>query len=243
MKQKLVGSEVAAEALGMTHEEFLTAADNGYFPRVLMLKFGSIIKYDLDGLIEYGRTGCIPINVKTFTGRAILHRLLALESYLYGLWESFDYSPLNDHDSNPLEEFISQIKSFCELLSGVESEIENLNLFEDSNTSKKDRFDLEERIDELTNSILDISKSISARNSELSFAASGLTDFIEDLRCIDKIRDISALQFFDDLNLATADGNSFDGYVDIDEVIDTWGDDFIHEYLGLVERHAPKGST
>lgn len=247
MQRKLVDGHVAAETLGMTDEEFNTAVDEGYFPRALMLKFGSIVKYDLDGLIEYGRTGCIPFNKNSFTGRAMLHRLLTLEANLIGLWSVFGSSPFNKSviftDGNPFGAVVSETERLCRSHTSIINDIEALDLYKEFNFYEKDQFDLEERIDELTAVLLTLSSPISKQYERLFRSARELHDFSDDIMCIEKIREIVSLTIFDDLEHDWENDKIFDEQVDIDEVIDLWDEKFIIRYLEVIESLVPRNAN
>jgi len=230
MIRKLVGRDVAAETLGMTKEEFTKAVREGYFPRALILRFGDIEKYDLDGLLEYGRTGCIPFDLKSFSGRSILRRILILEARLFCILETFELSALNSDGENPIVDFLLRVRDVSGEMRSKIGALEKLNLYENSDSGSKDIFDLEERTDQLTKALLEISISLSDYTADLSSATTETSFFVEELSRIQKIKNLSAKGFFQSIDYAIDEGEIY-----IDELLDYWEQKDIDAYLNYVE--------
>lgn len=227
MNRRIVGIEEASKNLGMSMEEFTCAVGAGYFPRVLILRFGNIEKYDLDGLLEYGRTGCTPLDLMSHSGRSLLRRLLILEARLCGIMKSFKLSSFAPSDENPLKEFLLTVNKVSEDLRAQTEEIQALDLYENFNLSNADIFDLEEKVDELTHALLKASEKIKMNSSRLLSAADRIEYFSQDILRIDNIKDLSAQSFFEAINDHADVG-------DVDEILD-WEKEYIAKYLAFVE--------
>jgi hypothetical protein len=236
MTRKLVGRDVATEALGMTKEEFTKAVREGYFPRALILRFGDIEKYDLDGLLEYGRTGCIPFELKSFSGRAILRRILILEARLFCILETFELSALNSDGENPIENFLLRVRDVSGEMHSKIGDLEKLNLYEEIDSRSKDIFDLEERVDQLTKALLEISILFSDYATDLSSATTETTLFVEEISRIRKIKYLSAKGFFQSVNYSLDEGE-----ICVDELLNCWEQKDIDAYLNYVENLASEG--
>jgi hypothetical protein len=232
MAGKIVGMDIATEALGMSKEEFTMAVKKGYFPRALIFRFGDIEKYDLDGLLEYGRTGCIPFDLKIYSGRSMLRRLLSLEARIFGIMKSFELSSLSSDGENPVQDLLIRVRDIStDLSSGIEG-LKSLDLHAKFESSRKDLFDLEERIDELTKALIEISELVYERAADISSAANEVDYFIQDFASIKKIKTLSAKSFFENIDYPAEEG------VDVDELLDWWEQKDIDEYLKYVENLA-----
>lgn len=233
MTRKLVGRDVATETLGMSKEEFTKAVVEGYFPRTLIVRFGDIEKYDLEGLLEYGRTGCAPFDIKSFSGRAVLRRLLVLEAHLFCIMETFESSALSSESENPIEGFLLRVRDASSEMDSKIRALEKLELYENFDFGGKDTFDLEERIDELTNALLEISTLFDDYAADLSSATVETSLFIEEITSIKKIKHLSAKEFFQSINYFNDEGE-----ICIDELLDHWEQKDIDAYFKYVENLA-----
>ena len=217
------------EALGMSNEEFSLALNEGFFPRELIAKFGSIEKFDLEGLLEFGRTGLFPVETNSSSGRALLRRLLQLEVSLFQIQAIYQTSVVDLGKCDPISNFTAAIQEKIIEFNKIEEYFSSYGWLDRSDFSKMDKFDLEERIEFLAQKFEKAADEIKVNCNDLSLSLSEIQQFFQLSEEMEEILSISAKNFFADLNFP------FEDAPDIDDAIEYLSTRDIQSYITYVE--------